>query len=129
MVVVVVVVVLQKVHPKLAIFQHRPKTEIEVLALGSKDVNSSNAARNIGVIFDEKIKFEKQIAAICKTSFFHIDKLPVFPEDFYLMKLSKYLFMRLLRVDLIIVIHYYMGYRRTLSKSFNESKTALHDLS
>ena len=39
--------------------QHRPKTEIEVLTLGSHDssceVYSSNAARNI---FDEKFRFE-----------------------------------------------------------------------
>jgi len=33
--------------------QHQPKTEIEVLALSPPDdVYSSNAARNIGVIFD-----------------------------------------------------------------------------
>ena len=35
--------------------QHRPKTEIEVLTLGSDDVYSSNAARNI---FDERFRFE-----------------------------------------------------------------------
>ena len=46
--------------------QHRPKAETEVLALGPEDVNSSNAARNI---------FEKQMAAICKTSFFHIRQI------------------------------------------------------
>ena len=43
--------------------QHQPKTEIEVLALSPPDdVYSSNAARNIGVIFDE-------------TSFFHIRQI------------------------------------------------------
>ena len=35
--------------------QHRPKTEIEVLTLGSDDVYSSNTARNI---FDERFRFE-----------------------------------------------------------------------
>ena len=39
--------------------QHRPKTEIEVLTIGSRDassdVYSSNAARNI---FDENFRFE-----------------------------------------------------------------------
>ena len=35
--------------------QHRPKTEIEVLTLGSDDVYSSNAARNI---FGERFRFE-----------------------------------------------------------------------
>ena len=35
--------------------QHRPNTEIEVLTLGSDDVYSSNAARNI---FDERFRFE-----------------------------------------------------------------------
>ena len=43
--------------------QHQPKTEIEVLApRPPDDVYSSNAARNIGVIFDE-------------TSFFHIRQI------------------------------------------------------
>ena len=43
--------------------QHQPKTEIEVLAVGPPDdVYSSNAARNIGVIFDE-------------TSFLHIRQI------------------------------------------------------
>lgn len=37
-------------------------------------------------------------------------------------------FIRLSHIDLIIVvIHYYMGYRRTLSKSFNECKTVLYE--
>ena len=35
--------------------QHRPKAEIEVLTLGSDDVYSSNAVRNI---FDERFRFE-----------------------------------------------------------------------
>lgn len=35
--------------------QHRPNTEIEVLTLGSDDVYSSNAVRNI---FDERFRFE-----------------------------------------------------------------------
>ena len=43
--------------------QHQPKTEIEVLALSPPDdVYRSNAARNIGVIFDD-------------TSFFHIRQI------------------------------------------------------
>ena len=46
--------------------QHQPKTEIEVLALSPPDiVYSSNAARNIGVIFDESSFFQiRQIAGI-----------------------------------------------------------------
>ena len=53
------------------------------------------------------------------------DKLPVF-EDFYVMKVSKHLYMLLSTVDLIfvIIIHWL-----TLSKNFKESKTVLHDLS
>ena len=51
------------------------------------------------------------------------DKLPVF-EDFYVMKVSKHLYMLLSTVDLIfvIIIHWL-----TLSKNFKESKTVLHD--
>ena len=67
--------------------QHRPKTEIEVLTLGSNDascdVYSSNAARNI---FDEKFRFEiSKWQPFARRHFFTFDKLLVF-EDFCLMK-------------------------------------------
>lgn len=44
--------------------------------LGCLDLKVSSvlnyAARNIGVTMDDKINFEKQVASICKSSFYHI---------------------------------------------------------
>lgn len=48
---------------------------MQVLALIPDGVYSSNTAQNIGVIFHETFRFEKQIAALCKKSFFHIQKI------------------------------------------------------
>ena len=67
--------------------QHRPKTEIEALTLGSNDascdVYSSSAAQNI---FDEKFRFKiSKWQLFARRHFFTFDKLLVF-EDFCLMK-------------------------------------------
>lgn len=40
--------------------QHRPKTEIEVLALGPDDVYSSNAARNTGIILMKNLRVKSK---------------------------------------------------------------------
>ena len=52
--------------------QHRPRPQLDTLIFGSESVFSTNAARNIGVTMDDKINFEKQVASICKSSFYHI---------------------------------------------------------
>ena len=52
--------------------QHRPRPQLDTLTFGSESVFSTNAARNIGVTMDDKINFEKQVASICKSSFYHI---------------------------------------------------------
>lgn len=36
----------------------------------------SHFARNIGVIFDNKLNKERQVSAICKSAFFHIRNIP-----------------------------------------------------
>ena len=52
--------------------QHRPMPQLDTLTFGSESVFSTNAARNIGVTMDDKINFEKQVASISKSSFYHI---------------------------------------------------------
>ena len=52
--------------------QHRPKPQLDLLTSGSESVSSCDAARNIGVIIDDKLNLDKHIASICKSSFFHI---------------------------------------------------------
>ena len=52
--------------------QHCPRPQLDTLTFGSESVFSTNAARNIGVTMDNKTNFEKQVASICKSSFYHI---------------------------------------------------------
>ena len=41
-------------------------------AIDGSVMQPSHSARNIGVIFDNKLNMERQISAICKSAFFHI---------------------------------------------------------
>ena len=41
-------------------------------AIDGSVIQPSNYARNIGVIFDNKLNMERQVSAICKSAFFHI---------------------------------------------------------
>ena len=52
--------------------QHRPKPQLDLLTFGSESVSSCDASGNIGVIIDDKLNLDRHIAAICKSSFFHI---------------------------------------------------------
>ena len=52
--------------------QHRPRLQLDTLIFGSDSVFRTNAARNIGVTMNDKINFEKQVASICKSSFYHL---------------------------------------------------------
>ena len=38
-------------------------------------IQPSYSARNIGVIFDYKLNIERQVTAICKSAFFHIQNI------------------------------------------------------
>ena len=56
--------------------QHRPKPQLDKLTFGSESVSRKcDAARNIGVIIDDKLNLDKHIASICKSSFFHIGNI------------------------------------------------------
>ncbi len=45
------------------------------LILDGCSVNSSSSVRNLGVLFDSNLSFEKHVSSICKTAFFHLKKL------------------------------------------------------
>ena len=40
-------------------------------AMDGSVIQRSHSARNIGVIFDNKLNMERQVSAICKSAFFH----------------------------------------------------------
>ncbi len=42
------------------------------LILDGCSVNSSSSVRNLGVLFDSNLSFEKHVSSICKTAFFHL---------------------------------------------------------
>ncbi len=44
------------------------------LILDGCSVNSSSSVRNLGVLFDRNLSFEKHVSSICKTAFFHLKK-------------------------------------------------------
>ena len=50
----------------------RPGPEIQFVNIGTESIKPSREARNIGVMFDDTMNFEKQVAAICKSSFYYL---------------------------------------------------------
>ncbi len=42
------------------------------LILDGCSVNSSSSVRNLGVLFDSNLSFEKHVSSICKTAYFHL---------------------------------------------------------
>ncbi len=45
------------------------------LILDGCSVNSSSSVRNLGVLFDCNLSFEKHVSSICKTAFFHLKNI------------------------------------------------------
>jgi hypothetical protein len=50
----------------------RPGPEIPFVNIGTESIKAWKEARNSGVLFDDTMNFEKQVAAICKSSFYHL---------------------------------------------------------
>ena len=50
----------------------RPRPEIPFVNVGAESIKPSREARNIGVMFDDTMNFEKQVATICKSAFYHL---------------------------------------------------------
>ena len=55
--------------------QYRPRPVLSSLTIGGSVVLSSASARNLGVVFDNGLTFEKQISAICKSAFYHLRRI------------------------------------------------------
>ncbi len=45
------------------------------LTLDGCSVNSSSSVRNLGVLFNSNLSFEKHVSSICKTAFFHLKNI------------------------------------------------------
>ena len=52
--------------------RYRPRPSLEFVTVGHSPVSPTPSARNIGVVFDSTMNFEKHISEICKSAFFHI---------------------------------------------------------
>ena len=52
--------------------QFGPKPHLSSLNVCGDQISPSLSARNVGVVFDSHMKFERQVSSICKVSFFHI---------------------------------------------------------
>ena len=53
----------------------RPFPPIESVLVGEISVTPSSSARNIGTIFDSTMNLEKQVKAICKSGFYHLQNI------------------------------------------------------
>ncbi len=45
------------------------------LTLDGCSVDSSSSVRNLGVLFNSNLSFEKHVSSICKTAFFHLKNI------------------------------------------------------
>ena len=52
--------------------RHRPPPTLDSILVGSKTIHVSKSAKNIGIWFDTVMSMDKQIANICKSSFYHL---------------------------------------------------------
>ena len=52
--------------------QHRTCPTIECIRVADECIYNSNSAKNIGIIFDQYINLEQQVASICKSAYFHM---------------------------------------------------------
>lgn len=55
--------------------QFGPKPQLSSLNVCGDQISPSVSVRNVGVVFDSHMKFERQVSSICKVSFFHIRNL------------------------------------------------------
>ena len=52
--------------------RYRRQPSLEFVTVGHWSVSPTPSTRNIGVVFDSTMNFEKHISEICKSAFFHI---------------------------------------------------------
>ena len=54
---------------------HRPSPSVGKINISGFDISPTSSARNIGVIFDDKLSLEDHITSICRSCFFHIHNI------------------------------------------------------
>ena len=52
-------------------------------AIDGSVIQPSHSARNLGVIFDNKLNMELQVSAVCKSAFFHIRNISRIRHKFH----------------------------------------------
>ncbi len=52
-----------------------PKNLEHCLTLDGCSLNSSSSVRNLGVLFDSNLSFDRHVSSICKTEFFHLKNI------------------------------------------------------
>ena len=52
--------------------KNRPRPSLNSIDIGESPIIPTESVRNIGVIFDSKLNFEKHVNDICKVAFYHI---------------------------------------------------------
>lgn len=55
--------------------QHRPTPPLDSIYAANELIKVSDSARNIGVVFDRTLCFEKQITTVCQSAFYHLRNL------------------------------------------------------
>ena len=55
--------------------QYCPRPLLSSITIGCSVLQSSASARNLGVVFDNGLMFEKHISAICKLAFHHLRRI------------------------------------------------------
>ena len=62
---------------ELLVFHSRytPRPCIDSIKIGNDDIQTSNSAKNVGVILDNTLSYEKQVTAICKSAYYHLHNI------------------------------------------------------
>ena len=58
------------VHPK-----HRQTPPVHSITVGNDNIEPSECARNIGVVFDHNLNMDRQITSTCRSAFLHISNI------------------------------------------------------
>ena len=92
--------------------RYRRQPSLEFVTVGHWSVSPTPSTRNIGVVFDSTMNFEKHISEICKSAFFRIRNISQ-AHKILALNLLEPLLMHLSCLELIAVIPYYMAFLAT----------------
>ena len=85
--------------------RHRPQPPIESIVVGSDLIFPSETVKNLGTVFDTSLSLEKQVTAVCKAGFYHLQNIARFRKHCHLNQI-KFLFTPSLPQNWTIVILY-----------------------